>query len=404
MAARNSWAVQAAGPTGLITVEDARVALGALAAPGSSGIVARSGFRPGAGATPGAVTATGTPDAFVHVAPFQLFYQTTRASVVGGPYMMTLDAIANVNILSTPADPTNPRNDLVIAQQSDTFYGDGVSTWQIRQVVGTPSGSPVDPTVSGSTDYVPLARVRVNANATTITTGNITDLRSSGHAKSLTGGLFTTALGGLLPVANTTERGGLTPYVGMQIWRVDVGWNEIYDGATWQAQGYWRARQTLVGSAATVTFSSIPTGIRHLQLVFSIRGDNATTAQFMSLQLNGVGSSVYNYNFSQTSGGSVTEVFANAQGSAVIGYMPGSTAPANEFGSGVVDFPSWDLSRSVLNFNFSSGPINTISGGSFTGTGVGFAGVSSPYTSITLIPQTGNFIAGSDFQLRGTPA
>lgn len=235
MTVRNSWAVTAGG--GLISVEDARLAIGSLVAAGASAFKAKSGFRPGPGASPGLVTATGTPDGFVHVAPFQLMLQSGRATAPG-VYLCTIDAIADVNILSTPANATNPRDDLVIAQQSDVFYGDGTNTLVIRQVVGTPAGVPSDPAVSGSGDYVTLARVRVPALATTIVTGNITDLRTSGHAKSLTGGLSTAALGGLIPVASQAQRDALAGlYDGLPVWRQDLDALNVYDGSGWRYFG-----------------------------------------------------------------------------------------------------------------------------------------------------------------------
>lgn len=235
MTARNAFFVQASGPTGLISVEDARLELGALLMPGATVLTKRSGFVPGdVNSQWGFVFETaGTPNGFVHVAPFQLIQQTTRAAA-GGPYIETLDAQFDVNILSTPADGTNPRNDLIVAQQSDTFYGDGVSTWTIRQVVGTPAGSPSDPAVSGSGDYIPLARVRVDANATAIPQAKITDLRTAGHVKSLTGGKFTVASGGLLPVEDATAESNVAgKYNGMQIWRRDLKRRHTWDGAHW---------------------------------------------------------------------------------------------------------------------------------------------------------------------------
>jgi len=229
VAERDSWAVQASGPSGLLDVEECRVAIGALVTPSSASIVkAKSGFRPGPGTSPGLVTATGTPDAFVHVAPFQLMLQSGRASVAG-VYQACLDAQKDINVLSTPADPTNPRDDLIIAQQSDTFYGDASSPFQVRQVVGAPSGTPSDPTVTGSQDYVALARVRVDANANTITAAKITDLRTGGHAKSLIGGLYSVAVGGILPVANQAQRDLIVQYDGMTIWRMDLKRIEVYD-------------------------------------------------------------------------------------------------------------------------------------------------------------------------------
>lgn len=233
MAERDSWAVQASGPTGMLDVEETRFAIGALVMPHTSAIKAKSGFRPGP-TSPGLVTATGTPDGFVHVAAFQLFIQGGRATAPG-VYITGLDATKDINILSTPADPTNPRNDLIVAQQSDTFYGDGTSPFEVRHVVGTPAGSPSDPSVSGSGDYVALARVRVDAAATTIVSAKITDLRTTGHAKSLVGGLFSVALGGILPVASQAQQDALTgTYDGLKIWRTDLKAWMTHDGTGWR--------------------------------------------------------------------------------------------------------------------------------------------------------------------------
>lgn len=212
------------------SAEDARVGLGALWTPGTSAVKAKTGFRPGPGSTtPGTVTATGTPNGFVHVAPFQAILQTTRATT-GGTYVMTLDATKDINVLSTPAHATNPRNDLIIAHQADQFYGDGTSVMTVRPVVGTPSGSPSDPSTAAYPDAVILARVRVNANATTITTGNITDLRPAA--------LYTVAVGGILPIATQAVRdalGGL--FAGFAIWRQDRKWIEVHDGTSFRVQG-----------------------------------------------------------------------------------------------------------------------------------------------------------------------
>jgi hypothetical protein len=261
MAIRDSLFVQNSGPTGILDVEECRVALGALVMPHTSTVKAKSGFRPGPGSSPGLVTATGTPDAFVHVAPFQLLLQGGRSSVAG-TYFACADAQVDINVLSVPADPTNPRNDLIIAQQSDTFYGDGSSPFAVTIVRGTPSGSPADPTITGSGDHVVLARVRVDANVTTIVSGKITDLRTSGHAKSLVGGLYSVSLGGLLPVTTKAERDALTgTYGGLPVWRTDIQAINVADGA-----GGWRyfarpteARISTVEGTVSTTYVDLAT-------------------------------------------------------------------------------------------------------------------------------------------------
>lgn len=454
MAARDSWATQAAGPTGTLDVEDARVALGALWLPGSSAVNVKSGFRPGGGLTnPGQVTASGTPDALVHVAPFQLVLQTSRAPV-GGPYIITLDAQFDVNVLSTPADPTNPRNDLIIAQQSDTFYGDGVSTWNIIPVVGTPSGSPTDPAVPGSTDYVPLARVRVNANATTITNANITDLRTSGHAKSLTGGVATVAAGGILPTASQAERDALAKYNGMVVSRLDrTAWLELYDGV-WQALStptvtsiadlanitnpydgmrvvntgvgpggsgttglvyqykasasawripFYRDSGLLGSSSPTFTFSGIPATLRHLKVSWTARSDFNAVNTTAGLRINGDGGN--NYRWSLLNGfGTSTPTASTFVGvsSAQVAILPALTAAAGDWGAGSLELHGWDNPHpggwltGTAQFGYIDNAVGSSSNGLYT---VQYTGA-GPFTSLVLLTN-GNFIAGSEFNLVG---
>ena len=204
---------------------DARTAMGALWTPGADAVKARSGFRFGPGALPGLVAATGSPDANVHVNPFVYVMNSSR---VAGPYELVLDAQFSVDILvGHPADPSNPRKDLIIAQQNDAIAGDADSVMRVKQVVGTPSGSPVIPTVPGSPDYIVLATITIPALATTITGAMIANTSPI---------VFTAAVGGLLPVFTATERNALTAYDSMAIYRLDQNWIEIYDGAAWRVQ------------------------------------------------------------------------------------------------------------------------------------------------------------------------
>jgi len=223
MAERHSSAVQQVSGVGQQTVEDVRLTQSAMWTP-TGLITSRSGFVPSGTATaPGSVLATTpTPNGFVHVQPFREVLQSGRG---GGVYVRCLDAIKDINILSTSADPSNARRDLIIAQQSDAYFSDANSDMVVKQVVGTPSGSPVDPTVTGSADYLLLARVTVPAGATSITQGNITQLATQ----------LTVATGGVLPVADATERAAIAnPYDGMMIFRRDKGWVEIYYSGAWR--------------------------------------------------------------------------------------------------------------------------------------------------------------------------
>lgn len=218
------------GADGPITAEDGRLGL-AAGYVGSGLVTARSGFRPAA-AAPGLVTATSpTPNGFVHVAPFQRTHQSLRYA---GVYIQTLDVTKDIDVLGpNPADATNIRHDLVIIHQQDVAASEADSLMRIRYVVGTPAASPSDPSLAAYPEFRKLARVRVAAGATTITSAMIDDLRADGDNI-----LHTVASGGILPIASTTQRSAIiSPYEGMPIYRTDRDWVEIYDGGAWRAQG-----------------------------------------------------------------------------------------------------------------------------------------------------------------------
>lgn len=121
----------------------------------------------------------GTPGMSVDVAAGAAFLQGVRSTVTQGTYHFLKDVLQTYTIAA--ADPTNPRNDLVCAVVTDSVYAvDGTpNTQNVRVLTGTPAGSPVDPPIPATwSAYVLLARVRVNANATSIVNANITDLRS----------------------------------------------------------------------------------------------------------------------------------------------------------------------------------------------------------------------------------
>jgi hypothetical protein len=223
MAEMHSWAV-GSDTERLVTVEDARAAVAALLA-SDGGIIPRTGFVVGSG-NPGLVSASGTPDTNVHVNAFQLILPNSRGV---WPYTCTLDAPKALDVLVTnPADPANSRHDLIVAQQSDAFYGDTDSLFRVLRITGTPSATPADPDVPGSPDYELLARIRVTAGATAITPGMIDDLRTSAR---------TTGRGGVIPCTSTTRPA--SPHAGMVIFETDTGLMLVRNGNSGQWEQVW---------------------------------------------------------------------------------------------------------------------------------------------------------------------
>lgn len=98
------------------------------------------------------------------------------------------DAVVNKTL--TASDPTNPRQDIVVAYVDlsvvSSASNNNPTALKFAVVAGTPAGSPVDPSnatiqaaVGAGNPWQKLARVAVAANAANIVNANITDLRST---------------------------------------------------------------------------------------------------------------------------------------------------------------------------------------------------------------------------------
>src|SRR5690606_34622714 len=82
---------------------------------------------------------------------------------------------AEVNKSIAAADSTNDRHDLVALCVRDSEESGSDNDGPIVVVTGIPSASPADPDLPENA--IPLARVVVQANASSITSGDIVDLR-----------------------------------------------------------------------------------------------------------------------------------------------------------------------------------------------------------------------------------
>jgi hypothetical protein len=219
---RNSWAVSDT-PEGVITTEDARLATGALVQAGPTAVSSRNGIRPGVGDPGRVAAATPTANKTVTVQPFQAFMRPSRGF---GSYIQTVDEVQTLDLLTAaPPHPGDPRNDLIIVEQLDKYYGDDTNALRVRQVVGDPSGTPGDPTPD-SDDYFLLARVRVPAGGTevVVTDGMIDDLRPG----------WVVGLGGVAPFRGAAERDAAAAYHGLTGYRLDRDWLELNDGTSWR--------------------------------------------------------------------------------------------------------------------------------------------------------------------------
>jgi hypothetical protein len=119
------------------------------------------------------VAPNGTPNMTVLVAAGQCLINGTQNTVSQGSYHGLNDA--SVSLAIAASDPTNPRIDIVVAQVRDAAYSGANNDFILAVVTGTPAGSPAAPATPNNA--IVLAQVAVAANATTVTSGNITDKR-----------------------------------------------------------------------------------------------------------------------------------------------------------------------------------------------------------------------------------
>jgi hypothetical protein len=172
--------------------------------------------------------------------------------------------------------------------------------------------------------------------------------------------------------------------------------------------GKFEARQTLGNTVASVTFTGIPAHLRALKLFYTARADNAVTVQLILVQVNGDSGALYSYEYGQAQNVTLIAVSNSAQTSGGIGLCTGASATSGRYGSGEVTFIGWDSPHSTgLGWTFVSQAIGAAVANFVAQFGGGIyenATPSQPYTSLTIFPQAGNFITGSDFQLEGWPS
>ena len=148
-----------------------------------------------------AVTQNGTPNMSVNVAAGTALVNGTSV-LAQGVYAVTNDA--QVNLAIATADATNPRRDLVCLQVRDTTAdGSGFNDARLFVVTGTPAASPVDPTVPAG--CLVLARVQVNALATSIVNATITALPQLARGSN-----WNVPWGQIAYAQVTTGQGGIT--------------------------------------------------------------------------------------------------------------------------------------------------------------------------------------------------
>lgn len=169
------------------------------------------------------VTATGPASMQVNVGT-GIAWVTGDYTTTQGSYCVVNDATSPLSVSASSS--TQDRIDLVCLQVLDAVYSGVSNLAQLIVVQGTSAspGAAVAPAVPLSS--ICLAQVLVAKGVGSISSGAITDTRP-----------FMSAVGGILPVLNSTARGALAgPTAGYLVREMDTLRVYQYDGSAWTYQ------------------------------------------------------------------------------------------------------------------------------------------------------------------------
>ena len=155
----------------------------------------------------------------------------------------------------------------------------------------------------------------------------------------------------------------------------------------------------LTSSAASVTFSSIPSTYTDLVVRFSTRTDEAgQTRSSVILKLNGT---TANYSYTRLIGnGSAASSSRVSSGLEFdVGDTSGAAGTSNTFGSGEIYIPSYTVSQNKPLASYLAQENNTTS--AFIRTYANLWSNTASITTLEISTPGGNFVSGSSFYLYG---
>lgn len=190
------------------------------------------------------------------------------------------------------------------------------------------------------------------------------------------------------------------PTAGMLSYQLDSGRFEYFDGSTWNPlRADVRMKTKLDAPIASVTFSNIPSTCARVCITWTARADNAVTLQSLLVRVNGDSGAAYRWAAMQNNNGTFAGGVGNGVTSMTHGTMFGASASAGLFASGVITFEGWDSPHAGF-LGCTAQAQALIDGSTYNvWSSSGHYSAGGPYTSVTLLPQAGDFVAGSEFVL-----
>ena len=157
------------------------------------------------------------------------------------------------------------------------------------------------------------------------------------------------------------------------------------------------ADTTLGASAANINFTGMPTIYAHLRVVLYSRGDVASATTPLLARFNNDSGSNYSHEILSGSATTVTASESIGGTSMRWGRTPGNTAPANSFGTAVIDIAQYGGATNHKTFTGMCSSREGTTSGFLTLECYAGAWFGTPQVinQITLFPASGNFVSGT---------
>jgi hypothetical protein len=159
--------------------------------------------------------------------------------------------------------------------------------------------------------------------------------------------------------------------------------------------------RVLSSTSSSETFSSLGM-YRQILIKVNGRGDKVAAFAQVNARVNGDAGVNYDYQFAHSNNATNSTTNGVAQTSAFVGWLPASTAPADV--SGALEVEIFNVKGTTFHKVgrcFVALKLSSAAAGLFEGHGGWFWRSTAAITSVTLFPDTNNFIAGTTFSLYG---
>jgi hypothetical protein len=161
------------------------------------------------------------------------------------------------------------------------------------------------------------------------------------------------------------------------------------------------AEAVVTAPTANVDFQNIPLNYRHLRISYLARGDGGATVGILLMRFNGDATANYDYQGLLANNGAVTNSQGAAQTFLRAGNICQNLAAATEFAAGDIEIPYYAGIVASKAFSAKSAGPNITVATSFVSVFGGSWRPQNQVSRITLLPDAGNFVAGSLVTLYG---